>query len=178
MSTALELESITDQHAFNIERWREICADSELAAYPGRVESNRYGHVQLMPPRGFTHSRRQGRIVSNLTQLLPSGEALPECPISTREGVRGADAVWISGARLTEACREEVLVIAPEICVEVLSPSNSRDEVEEKRDLYFEAGAEEVWICDLVGRMHFFLKAEPTIEASQSARCPDFPPAV
>ena len=44
---------------------------------------------------------------------------------------------------------------APEICVEVLSPSNSEPEMNEKRALYFEAGAHEVWICDLDGKMEF-----------------------
>mgnify|MGYP001313879954 CR=1 FL=1 len=37
---------------------------------------------------------------------------------------------------------------APEICLEILSPSNSIVEMEMKRALYFEAGAREVWECD------------------------------
>jgi Uma2 family endonuclease len=34
--------------------------------------------------------------------------------------------------------------LAPEICVEVLSPNNRWENIEEKIDLYLEAGAEEV----------------------------------
>jgi hypothetical protein len=44
---------------------------------------------------------------------------------------------------------------APEICIEVLSPSNSQLEMVEKRALYFEAGAAEVWTCDLDDSMTF-----------------------
>jgi len=45
-------------------------------------------------------------------------------------------------------------VIAPEICVEVISPRNSPEEMAEKRALYFAAGADEVWFAvsmDAVG---------------------------
>ena len=35
---------------------------------------------------------------------------------------------------------------APELCIEVVSPSNSRKELREKVAAYLEAGAEEVWI--------------------------------
>ena len=60
---------------------------------------------------------------------------------------------------------------APEICVEVLSPSNSKPEMEEKRALFFEAGAQEVWICGFDGKMEFY-----TADLSAASRlCPMFP---
>jgi len=37
---------------------------------------------------------------------------------------------------------------APEICVEILSPSNSPSEIAYKRSRYFEFGADQVWIVD------------------------------
>lgn len=37
---------------------------------------------------------------------------------------------------------------APEIVVEVISPDDARKELLRKRDLYFEGGAEQVWIVD------------------------------
>jgi Uma2 family endonuclease len=39
-------------------------------------------------------------------------------------------------------------MLAPEICVEVLSSSNTEEEIKEKRALYREAGADEVWVVD------------------------------
>ena len=40
--------------------------------------------------------------------------------------------------------------------MEILSPSNSMEEMAEKRALYFEAGAREVWLCELDGRLSFY----------------------
>ena len=73
------------------------------------------------------------------------------------DGVKVIDVVWMSpvyAARL-EAQNPVALERAPEICVEVLSPSNSQPEMEEKMALYFEAGAHEVWICGLDGNLRF-----------------------
>lgn len=39
--------------------------------------------------------------------------------------------------------------LAPDLAVEVLSPSNTRREMERKRSEYFQAGAQLVWIVDL-----------------------------
>jgi Uma2 family endonuclease len=67
-----------------------------------------------------------------------------------------------------------VLTIAPEICVEVLSPSNLRSEIAEKKRLSFEAGAEAVWICDLEGRLFVYLASDPEV-AERSRLCPSCP---
>jgi Uma2 family endonuclease len=83
------------------------------------------------------------------------------------------DVAWIGpeyAARL-ESQNPVALERAPEICVEVLSPSNSKPEMEEKRALYFEAGAQEIWICGLDGKMEFY-----TADLSAASRlCPMFP---
>jgi Uma2 family endonuclease len=38
--------------------------------------------------------------------------------------------------------------LAPEVCVEITSSSNTAGEIQEKRALYLETGAEEVWVID------------------------------
>ncbi len=175
MAATLDLPVITDQHAFNLERWREICADPVFAAYEFRIESDRFGHVIMMPPPGVDHSTRQSGIAIRLHALMRGGKVLTECPVSTSDGVKGVDVVWISTARMAKARKQNVLVRTPEICVEVISPSNTRDEIEEKKRLYFESGAEEVWLCDVKGRMTFFAKASPTLARKGSTMCPEFP---
>jgi hypothetical protein len=52
----------------------------------------------------------------------------------------------------------------------VISPSITAEEIAEKRAFYFEAGAKEVWLCDMDGRMSFYL-------ASELAPGSDFTPA-
>ncbi len=175
MSALLELEPITDCHAFNTARWEELLADPVLAALDHRIETDRHGHILMSPPPGVDHGGWQADACFRLRSLLPHGKVLTECPISTSEGVKAADVVWISRPRLAGGRRKNLLVIAPEICVEVLSPTNRRGEIEEKKRLYFEGGAAEVWVVGLMGRVSFFLAAAPGIAAGQSEWCPEFP---
>lgn len=174
MTAVLDLPEIRDRHAFNLERWREICADPEVGRLEGRVESDAHGHVLKSPPPGFNHSEKRAEILCLLLGV-PGGRALPEVPVSTTAGIRGIDVVWISDQRRERSLRENVLLIAPEICVEVLSPRNTRAEMEEKRALLFEAGADEVWFCDTRGSMFFFLRDAPAEAADHSRFFPDFP---
>ncbi|WP_395747571.1 Uma2 family endonuclease [Prosthecobacter sp.] len=90
----------------------------------------------------------------------------------TSDGIKGADAAWISESRVKRGLKDDVLTIAPEICVEVVSPGNTRQEMENKRELYFAAGAEEVWFCDPKGVLHFFLKGSEETAAKASGLCP------
>lgn len=171
----LDLPMIADQHAFNLKRWKDLCADPALAALEYRIETDGYGHILMSPPPGFDHAGYQFDIGKELDRRLPGGKVLGECPISTSDGVKGADAAWISRKRCTKAVRQNVLIIAPEICVEVLSSSNTRAEMVAKKALYFEAGAEEVWFCDRKGRMFFYLAEAPDEPAKASGLCPGFP---
>lgn len=63
--------------------------------------------------------------------------------------------------------------IAPEICVEIRSRSNSGVEIMGKMQLCFARGAEEVWLCDADGNITFYRHDEA--EATTSKLCPDFP---
>jgi Uma2 family endonuclease len=45
---------------------------------------------------------------------------------------------------------------APEICVEIVSPSNSDEEIREKTRAYLAAGATEVWIVAEEGTIRYF----------------------
>ena len=98
---------------------------------------------------------------------------MPECPVSTIGGVKVADVGWYSDQRYQEVKGQLAFEIAPEICIEILSPSNSDAEMKSKRQLYFDAGAEEVWICDLDGQLSFFV--DESEESDGSNICPEFP---
>jgi Uma2 family endonuclease len=177
MTATLELPSVLDQEAFNLARWAEICADPVLAKLEFRVESDAYGNPIMSPPPAFSHGSYQSDIAFRLRTLLPHGKVATECPISTNDGVRAADVVWISAERQAISLKQNVLTVAPEICVEVLSPRNTRNEMDSKKRLYFAAGADEVWFCDLQGRMFFYTKSDPSTPV-QSTLCPGFPEAL
>jgi Uma2 family endonuclease len=126
----------------------------------------------MSPPPGLKHAWRQGSILVHLSRLLPEGKSAPETPVQTSDGVKAPDVTWTSPARVAQFGDANVAPIAPEICVEIRSPSNTGAEMEAKRALYFEAGAEEVWVCDEDGAMPFY-DADGEMDASH--RAPAFP---
>ena len=166
-SMQIELEIQPDA----IARWQELVDDPELARWPGKIETDRFGRIIMSPPPGLPHSFNQSKILQLLAQLLPNGQALTECPLITLDGIKGIDVAWLKGDRTEIADGKLVLERAPEICVEVLSPSNTVEEMKEKRVLYFVAGALEVWLCGLDGKMEFYT---PDLSAA-SRFCPLFP---
>ena len=170
----IELPAQEEQTAFNLRRWAEVLADRDLAKIEGRIETDRHGYVIMSPPAAFTHGSYQSEIAFLLKTLMKNGRSVTECPISTRDGVRAADVAWISKKRLAAIGENICLTRAPEICVEVLSPDNTRREMQDKKALYFAADAVEVWFCDRQGRMKFFVDADSAGE-SESLFCPAFP---
>lgn len=152
-----------------VERYLALLDDPNYAALPGRVELTGWGQIILTPPADFWHYRVAGRLVRALTAAL-GGEALQEGAVAVAgQGVLIADVVWCSSAFLSLHGKERILEAAPEICAEILSPSNSTKEIEEKRAAYLSAGAVEVWIVDPVGKTIAVFGAEGARAASRFA---------
>ncbi len=157
--------------------WEQVCADKSLAGLPYKIELNKWGQI-VMSPADYQHSSFQGEIIRLRNELLPHGRALPECAVETIEKTKVPNVVWISPERRRQIGGHASCPVAPEICIEILSPSNpvgemlgSADRLG-KRELYFKAGAAEFWLCDEKGRRRFF---GPPGELKQSALCPAFP---
>ena len=170
----IKLPSQRAQTDFNLRRWAELIDDPELAKIEGRVETDRYGHVIMSPPAAARHGSYQSEIAYLLRSLMRKGRVLTECPISTADGVRAADVAWASPECMKELGNRICFPRSPEICVEVLSPGNTSAEIREKRALYFDAGAKEVWLCESSGAMKFFTSADND-PVRTSKLCPDFP---
>src|SRR3954468_2897632 len=147
----LELRPHEEQTAFNLRRWEEVLADPALSKIEGRVETDRHGRIIMSPPPAPRHGEFQVQIAILLRTLMPHGKTMTECPVSTADGVRAVDVAWSSRERRREAGNRSFFVQAPEICVEIISPSNSEAEIREKMALYLDAGAHEVWICAAFG---------------------------
>jgi Uma2 family endonuclease len=172
----IELPDLESQTEFNLARWAEILADPTLGRLPHRIETDQHGHILMSPPPAPIHGQRQAHIAGLLRQFLPDGIAFSECPLSTAGGVKAIDVAWLAPERSEDISRLILFERAPEICVEIVSPSNSRAEINEKRTLYFDAGAAEVWICNLNGSISFFVAAGNELPASSI--CPVFPVSV
>ncbi|MSP26974.1 MAG: Uma2 family endonuclease [Methylococcales bacterium] len=154
--------------------WQEVCEHPSLKDLPFKIELDELGRI-IMSPVKLYHSALQGEIEFLLRCLLKTGKTLPECAIKTTKGTKVADVAWVSSGTWAKIKMEADASIAPEICVEVISASNSKKEMLEKRQLYCEAGAKEVWLCNEYGEMQFF---NAQLELKHSELVPEFPAKV
>lgn len=140
---------------FLIARWNELCRDPSLADLPYKIELNAWGKVEMGPPAGVGHGHQQAQLVQQLQQQLPGGIVLIECPVVTAIGVRVPDVLWASDEFRKQHKRSSPLPRAPEICVEIFSPSNFEAEIAEKTRAYLSAGAVEVWVVARNGTIRY-----------------------
>lgn len=156
--------------------WHRALHDPQLQDLPFKIETNEYGQLVLSPhkPR---HSFLQSRILAHLLRHVQTdGEPTIEFAVETAEGTKVPDVVWISAARRQQIPDDaEASPVMPELCIEVLSGSNTDAEMAAKRQLYFAEGADEVWTCDPDGQIRFF---DADGERSSSALAPSFPASI
>ena len=152
--------------------WSEVIENETLQNLPFKIELNEWGNV-VMSPASNVHGALQ-IVIGGLLLARSKREEIvvSECSVRTSKGVKVADVIWGSANFLAKNGMETPYVVAPELCVEVVSPSNPDAEMAEKRDLYFAKGAKEVWLCSLEGRVAFFNHYG---EADASDLFPDFP---
>ncbi|MFN3566313.1 MAG: Uma2 family endonuclease [Burkholderiaceae bacterium] len=128
-------------------RWNELQRDPSA---PDFCELDEYGDVIVMNPPRKPHQR----IVRALQQQIEAqlgGEALPGIGVLTRIGVRVPDIVW-----QPQPTPDDPATPAPPLVVEVQSESNTRAELDAKVAAYLAAGAREVVLVELSGRIRFF----------------------
>ena len=154
--------------------WQEVCADTALQDIPYKIELNRWGQIVMSPAKN-KHSVYQGLIQSLIQSMVKEGLTYPECPIQTEDNVKVADVVWISRERYKLIENDDVCFIAPEICIEIKSSSNTLEEMKFKKELYFKAGAVEFWLCNENGEMSFFNSDGQIIN---SVIVPSFPASI
>ena len=135
--------------------WTEVINNPALQDLPFKIETNQWGQI-VMSAATNKHGILQIKIGSLIEKMMANGLAISECSIDTPKGVKVADVVWCSGEFLEKNGYETPYQESPEICVEIVSRSNSKREMNEKRRLYFEKGAQEVWLCYENGRVEFY----------------------
>ena len=126
-------------------RWAEVINDPTLRDLPYKIELNNFGKIEMSPANN-RHARLQGEIAYELRRQLTGGGVLTESPIATELGVSVPDVAWASNEFLDKHGETTPFGEAPDICVEIRSPSNSKEEITLKTRAYLSAGAREVWI--------------------------------
>jgi Uma2 family endonuclease len=136
-------------------KWLELLDNPFFQNIPYKVELNKFGQI-LMSPASNKHGILQNKVARQIENFKQDGVVIIECSILTSEGVKVADVAWASDIFIAEFGETTPYPKSPEICVEILSPGNSKAEIEEKIRLYLEKGALEVWIVSDHDKISFF----------------------
>ena len=136
--------------------WSSVINNPFLKDLPFKIELDKWGKI-LMTPASNNHGRLQFETGVKIRDAKQGkGRVITECSITTSQGVKVADVAWASDAFIAKYGFETPYKRAPEICVEVVSPANSRGEIDEKIELYLAKGAHEVWIVGDDGEISFY----------------------
>jgi Uma2 family endonuclease len=137
-------------------RYQALCDDPRFENLPGKIELDSWGRI-LMSPATPYHGVLQGRLGRRLAAL--GGETIMEAPVVTAVGLLVVDLAWASTDFVRTRNLHSPLTQAPELCIEIVSPSNSVKELREKIDAYLAAGAVEAWLAyPQTKRFEFFTK--------------------
>jgi len=146
--------NVTTPEALSL-RWAEVLNDPALRDLPYKIELNAWGKIE-MTPASNRHGRLQSLVGAELLRQLSQGIVINEASILTDIGVRVADVAWGSPDFLRIHGEQTPYPQAPDICIEIVSPSNSDAEMHEKTRAYLAAGAKEVWQVSEDGTVRYF----------------------
>src|SRR4051794_31288499 len=111
----------------------------------------RHGEVVPVTRPKFKHHLIQSRLRDRLKALAPQG-AFVEYEVAFRalpeHELRVADVAFIAAERVAGIDPDDNLHGAPDLVIEVLSPSNTAAEIYDKEKLCLENGAREFWVVD------------------------------
>ncbi len=146
--------------------WSSAINNPFLKDLPFKIELDKWGKI-LMSPASNNHGSLQFETGARIKDAKKGkGKVITECSIQTSQGVKVADVAWASDSFIEKFGFETPYKRAPEICVEVVSPSNFQGEIDEKIALYLSKGAREVWIVSEGGKTKYYTY-EGEIEFSQ-----------
>jgi Uma2 family endonuclease len=112
----------------------------------------RHGELVKVPPPKHRHYRIQQRIRSLLASAVAAaGHVGTELGFRPRSGHEYwiADVAFVSRTRWERIPDDDYLHGAPDLVVEVLSPSNTASEILDRRQVCLENGAQEFWLVDI-----------------------------
>lgn len=115
------------------------------------------GRIVPMPPAAFDHGEIEVNIGTEIRAFVKANKigrvSGGEAGIYTHRNpdtVRGADVLFISNERLKQRTSAAFLEVAPDLVVEILSPSNTMSEMLQKIREYFAIGVRLIWVVDPV----------------------------
>lgn len=147
----METDTVLDRSAL-VKRWHELGADP---GSPDYYELNEYGEL-ILSPRPTNDHQGVAMAVGVALNVQLGPESRIDISVMTDRGVRVPDVVWMRPERWAAMKRETPLSAAPDVCVEVLSTGNTRQEIRMKTGAYLRAGAREVIVVGLKGEVECY----------------------
>ena len=134
------------------DQFLRLCSDNRDL----RLEMSAREELIIMPPAGSKTGKRNAKIIqrlANWTEQDGTGVCFgADTGFTLPNGAkRGPDAAWISRKRwdgIPEQAQEKLAPICPDFVLELRSPSDRLDDVQEKMQEYIANGARLGWLLD------------------------------
>ena len=154
-------------------KWLRHPASEKKITAAEFAQMGELGHGELikgvfveMPPPSYEHARielRLARLLANHVFDNDLGEVfVGEGGLLTQldpDTVRGMDIAYMSHERFAQVTDKTYLDVAPEWVIEILSPSNRWQDIQDKLDEYFAVGVNLVWIVQPKRKQVFVYQA-------------------
>jgi Uma2 family endonuclease len=138
-----------------------------------QIERNARGELIIMPPTGGDTGERNAEITLRLRLWAKHDKTGATFDSSTgfrlpNGAVRSPDAAWVKYSRLstlTSEQRKKFIPLCPDFVVELRSPTDNLNDLQEKMLEYMENGAELGWLLDTAQRRVYIYR--PNEEARE-----------
>jgi len=137
-----------------------------------RIERTAEGDIVIMPPEGGETGNRSAILVTLLTQWAWGDGAGVTFGSSTgfilpNGAMRAPDAAWVRRSRLTALTpdqKQKFLPLCPDVVVEIGSPSDRLNNLQEKMQEYLDNGAQLGWLIDPPSRTLYAYRPNRPVE--------------
>lgn len=144
---------ILEKQFISAEAFFEI---ADLPKYDGRRIELVEGEIVDMPLPNPIHAAVLATLSTKLNMFVTDSESgrvlVGDAPFvlkrdaEGRDTLRGLDIAYISAERLPGKLPRSPLNLAPDLAVEIISPSNKAEDIEKKIEQLFDAGTTLIWI--------------------------------
>ena len=137
-----------------------------------RIERTAEGDLLIMPPEGGETGNRSAILVTFLTQWAwqdGTGVTFASSTgfILANGAMRAPDAAWVRRSRLTALTadqKQKFLPLCPDVVVEIRSPSDRLNNLQEKMQEYLDNGTQLGWLIDPPSRVVYVYRPNRAVE--------------
>lgn len=130
MGSRLPLEVVNPTPEAMMALGDTLCEDPSIANLPYKVATNERGQL-LMSPSSTPHSVWRAEVAYLLRNAIEAagsgGKVMTESAVLTGRRIRVPDVAWISPDGWHAGSNHNLLMVAPSICIEVMSLMPDRD---------------------------------------------------